>query len=63
LILGEKHKTNADYLDTCRKKRNETEYDFAGNVSEEEVEELMEFCQELKTEVLTWLKKLTPNSR
>jgi uncharacterized protein (UPF0332 family) len=57
LILGNKHNENADYLDTCRKKRNETEYDFAGNVSEDEVEELLNFCLELKTEVLTWLKK------
>lgn len=57
LILGDKHKSNADYLDTCRKKRNETEYDFAGNVSEDEVEELMSFCDELKSEVIAWLKK------
>jgi hypothetical protein len=57
LILGDKHKSNADYLDTCRKKRNETEYDFAGNVSEDEVQELLDFCDELKSEVLTWLKK------
>lgn len=57
LILGDNHKSNADYLDACRKKRNETEYDFAGNVSEDEVQELLEFCQELKLEVKTWLKK------
>ncbi len=57
LILGDKHKSDADYLDTCRKKRNETEYDFAGNVSEDEVAELMAFCVELKAEVLEWLKK------
>jgi uncharacterized protein (UPF0332 family) len=57
LILGEKHNSNADYLDTCRKKRNETEYDFAGTVSEEEVEELITFCNELRTEVLAWLKQ------
>jgi uncharacterized protein (UPF0332 family) len=57
LILGDKHKSNADYLDTCRKKRNETEYDFTGNVSEDEVQELLEFCLELKNEVAAWLKK------
>lgn len=61
LIVGEKHKSNADYLDACRKKRNETEYDLAGNVSEDEVRELMEFCKELKTEVLAWLKKTYPS--
>ena len=57
LILGDKYKSDADYLDTCRKKRNETEYDFAGNVSEDEVEELIKFCNELKVDVLAWLKK------
>jgi hypothetical protein len=57
LILGEKHKSNADYLDVCRKKRNETEYDFAGNVSEDEVAELMDFFEELKTELIAWLRK------
>lgn len=55
LILGSKHKSNADYLDMCRKKRNETEYDFAGNVSKDEVQELIEFCFELEEEVSTWL--------
>lgn len=59
-ILGDKHKDNADYLDACRKKRNETEYNFAGGVSEEEVSELMAFCQDLKTEVQAWLKKNHP---
>ena len=42
----------------CRgKKRNETEYDFAGNVSEDEVQELLDFCKKLKNEVEAWLKK------
>lgn len=57
LILGERHKPNADYLDTCRKKRNETEYDFAGNISQDEADELISFCEELKLEVIKWLKK------
>lgn len=57
LILGAKYKDDADYLDTCRKKRNETEYDTAGNVSKEEAQELINYCRELKVEVLVWLKK------
>jgi hypothetical protein len=55
--LGDKYKNDADYLDTCRKKRNETEYDFAGNVSEDETLELLNFCNELQIEVLAWLNK------
>jgi uncharacterized protein (UPF0332 family) len=59
-VLGKEHKENADYLDACRKKRNETEYDFAGGVSAEEVAELLIFCQELKVQTKTWLKKHHP---
>ncbi|PWU21724.1 MAG: hypothetical protein C5B49_02105 [Bdellovibrio sp.] len=58
MILGDKHKSNADYLDSCRKKRNETEYDLAGNISEDEVEELINFCHELRKEVLRWLQNV-----
>lgn len=57
LILGDKHIPNADYLDACRKKRNETEYDIAGNISDNEAQELISFCIELKKEVSAWLKK------
>ncbi len=60
IILGDKHKDNADYLDTCRKKRNETEYDSAGNISAEETQEIIDFCKELMTDVLAWLKKHHP---
>jgi hypothetical protein len=61
LILGEKYKGDADYLDFCRKKRNETEYDFAGTVSEDEALELYKFGLHLKLEVIKWLKKDKPN--
>jgi hypothetical protein len=56
LILGTNHSPNADYLDTCRKKRNETEYDAAGNISADEARELIAFCLELRQEVIAWLK-------
>lgn len=55
LILGKKYEADATYLDTCRKKRNETEYDFAGTISEDEAIELIEFCKDLKNVVLQWL--------
>lgn len=61
LILGKEHESNADYLDACRKKRNETEYDLPGNISANEANELIEFCSELKQEVLAWLKKNRKN--
>lgn len=57
LILDKDAQNDADYLEVCRKKRNETEYDFAGTVSEEEAQELIEFCIEFKIKVTAWLKK------
>lgn len=57
LILGKQHSANADYLDACRKKRNETEYDIAGTVSADEVKELLDFCKELKKEAMGWLRQ------
>ena len=61
LILGSRHETDAKYLDTCRNKRNVVEYDYVGGVTEEEVEELIAFVDELRKEVIQWLKKQHPN--
>jgi hypothetical protein len=56
LILGSQYSEDADFLDYCRKKRNETEYNFAGNISDDEVTDLIAFTDKLKEEVLKWLK-------
>ena len=61
LTLGDRYKPEANYLDLCRKKRNETEYNFAGNISKDEALELIEFCKELKTTVIAWLNKYHKN--
>jgi len=60
LILGAKHKGNADYLDRCRSKRNTVEYDIVGGATEADAEELIEFVKELEPEVLAWLKSRQP---
>jgi uncharacterized protein (UPF0332 family) len=57
LILGADQKDNADYLDTCRGKRNTAEYDSAGAVTENEATELVEFVKEMRQGVIEWLKK------
>lgn len=57
LILGAKCKGDADYLDTCRVKRNRAEYDQAGVVSDTEARELVEFVVELRAVVVAWLKE------
>ena len=60
LILGDKYKGDAEYLDSCRAKRNIAEYDRAGEVSRTEAEELVEFVKNFKEEVTGWLKKNRP---
>ena len=55
IILGESRQADADYLDTCRIKRNTVEYDRIGATSEGEVAELLAFVQELWLEVIAWL--------
>ncbi len=61
LILGAQQKDNAEYLDTCRKKRNIVEYDMAGAATKQEAAELVEYAKELRQDVLTWLRKNHPH--
>lgn len=61
LILGTKKKADAEYLDTCRAKRNTVEYDFVGGVTGADAEELVDFAKELEKEVLDWLKAKHPD--
>jgi len=60
LILGDKRRRDADYLDSCRIKRNTVEYDVAGRTSPEEAAELIEFTDELQQDVLDWLRNGHP---
>lgn len=61
LIWGPARKPDAEYLDTCRAKRNTLEYDYVGGVSDADADELIAFVQDLKQAVLTWLKKSHPD--
>jgi hypothetical protein len=60
IILGDSRKDDADYLDTCRAKRNTAEYDAAGTVSRSEAAELRAFTRELRADVIAWLKSHHP---
>jgi len=60
LILGPERQGDADYLDSCRSKRNTAEYDSAGQISPEEARELIEFSVELHLVVVAWLKEKHP---
>jgi hypothetical protein len=54
-ILGDPKKADAEYLDTCRSKRNIAEYEYVGAVTETESKELVGFTIEFKKEVIAWL--------
>jgi len=56
LILGQEKEDDADYLDSCRVKRNIVEYDYVGGATDAEANELITFVKELKEEVIQWVK-------
>lgn len=60
LILGPEKEEDANYLDTCRTKRNTLEYDYAGGITHEEADELLDYVSELKKEVVNWIRKMHP---
>jgi hypothetical protein len=60
LILGDGHKDDATYLETCRIKRNTVEYDTAGAATDADAEELIDFVERLQPAVMDWLKKNHP---
>src|SRR5581483_5328310 len=60
LILGKQFDDDADYLETCRRKRNIAEYDRAGVISEQDARELVEFCKNLRQQVENWLAASHP---
>lgn len=56
-ILGDRWKDEADYLESCRRKRNIAEYDAPGVISEQEASELITFVTELRDAVHDWLNR------
>jgi len=60
IILGEDRKEDAEYLDTCRSKRNRVEYEYVGGASEDDTEELLAFTRALRADVLSWLRARHP---
>ncbi len=60
LILGAEKEDDADYLDSCRAKRNIVEYDYIGGATAADANELISFVNDLKNEVLEWIKSKHP---
>lgn len=61
LILGEQWKSEAEYLETCRRKRNVVEYDRVGDASEADARELRDFIDDFRAAVTDWLKQKHPD--
>jgi uncharacterized protein (UPF0332 family) len=60
LILGQSHTQDAQFLETCRTKRNTLEYEYVGEVTEDGAVELIDFVKEFKGRVVEWLKENHP---
>lgn len=50
-----------DYLDSCRNKRNISDYDSAGAISRHEVQELIIVTKELFNKVRSWARRHHPD--
>jgi hypothetical protein len=61
LVLGANREADVDYLDTCRGKRNAVEYEHVGGVTDNNVDELIEFTEELRGGVMEWLRRHHPH--
>ena len=48
------------YFDTCRMKRNDCEYDFAGGVSDTEADSLLQAVQTFTADVDAWMRAHHP---
>ena len=61
LLLGKSAEPRADYLDTCRIKRNIANYDRAGQIAATEAEEAIREGRAFREEVLAWLARKHPS--
>ena len=57
IIMGNNYYKLADYFDSCRSKRNITDYDYVGAISDSEAKELIEEAEKFLEITINWLKK------
>ena len=50
----------SSYFNTCRMKRNDSEYDFAGSITKTEAEELIKIVQQFASDAQEWIAKNYP---
>jgi uncharacterized protein (UPF0332 family) len=56
-IMGNIQKIRSDYFNACRAKRNVTDYDRVGEISEFDLEELLKEVSDFKHDVIKWIKE------
>ena len=59
-ILGDKHHELIDYFDACRSKRNISDYDRFGMISEKETDEIISETKKFKKLIINWVKDNYP---
>ena len=59
-IMGPQSLARADYLDSCRSKRNVTDYDRAGEISNKELREILAEVRRFRADLLAWLGRNHP---
>ncbi len=45
----------SDYFDSCREKRNTSEYDYAGGVTDTEADELLKTAKQFAKDADAWI--------
>ena len=55
-ILGPKNHDDASYLDACRTRRNTAEYDSVGVATDNDADELIDYVESLRADVLDYLR-------
>ena len=53
--------TVASYLDICRAKRNDSEYDFAGGISKQDADDLVRTLSQFERDAADWIKSKHPS--
>ncbi|MCL5038142.1 MAG: hypothetical protein M1269_13680 [Chloroflexi bacterium] len=59
-LMGEESQAAGDYFNICRSKRNLTDYDRAGEISETEMAELIKEVELFRIKVIEWIKEKFP---
>lgn len=60
-VMDKSQKGRTDYFNACRAKRNVTDYDRVGEISEADLKELLKEVSSFKQEAIDWMSQHYPN--